>query len=86
MACVSSLRGQGEHIDDTAFESFWFPRRATIGDSISTVSDCSPKGFQEEEGGAFFSFRVANRDNEVGFLTEFVCFAVSGYAPQPWLV
>ncbi|CAM9415382.1 unnamed protein product [Ectocarpus sp. 8 AP-2014] len=85
MACVCSLRGGGGHSDDTAFESFWFPRSAAICDSISTGRDYSAKGFQEEEGGAFFSFRVANRDNEVGLrvweagraLAEF-CLAHSG--------
>ncbi|CAB1119799.1 unnamed protein product [Ectocarpus sp. CCAP 1310/34] len=64
--------------DETAFESFWFPRRAALCDGFSTGSDCSAKGFQEEEGGAFFSFRVANRDNEVGFFSGVVCFAVGG--------
>ncbi|CAN0431024.1 unnamed protein product [Ectocarpus sp. 12 AP-2014] len=85
MACVSSLRGGEGHSDDTAFESFWFPRRAALCNSISTGSDYYAKGFQEEEGGAFFSFRVANRDNEVGLrvweagraLAEF-CLAHSG--------
>ncbi|CAN0057212.1 unnamed protein product, partial [Ectocarpus sp. 13 AM-2016] len=85
MACVSSLRGGGAHSDDTAFESFWFPRRAALCDNISTGSDYSAKDFQEAEGGAFFSFRVANRDNEVGLrvweagraLAEF-CLAHSG--------
>ncbi|CAM9485652.1 unnamed protein product [Ectocarpus sp. 6 AP-2014] len=85
MACVSSLRGGGGHSDDTAFESFWFPRRAALCGTISTGSYYSAKGFQEEEGGAFFSFRVANRDNEVGLrvweagraLAEF-CQAHSG--------
>lgn len=41
----------------TAFESYWFPRRR---------SD-SNNGFDERyEEGAFASFRVANRNNEVG--------------------
>lgn len=81
--------------DDTAYESFWFPRCITTGDpnSSSKSKSCtgvdagagsadtflggrtaegrkeeSSRGFlqeDEEDGGAFFSFRVANRDNEV---------------------
>lgn len=85
---MSSLREGGGHSDDTAFESFWFPRSAAICDSISTGSDYSAKGFQEEEGGAFFSFRVANRDNEVGifFGVRIFCSWWVGTHSSGWFI
>lgn len=83
MACASSLRAREEGMmaaggaDNTAFESFWFPRPAVSCDGSSSRSNdgfaCVPladssgtRDTQKDTAGAFFSFRVANRDNEVG--------------------
>ena len=49
----------------TAFESYWFPRRRSDSNDGSLRH---PRGFDERYvEGAFASFRVANRNNEVGW-------------------
>lgn len=67
----SSLMEGLESESETAFESYWFPRRC------SDSSDSSlrhPRGFDGRyEEGAFASFRVANRNNEVGVLRKRWC-------------
>ncbi|CAM9106648.1 unnamed protein product [Scytosiphon promiscuus] len=82
--------------DDTAFESFWFPEptaccncsdsSSSAGVAFSPAADSAgASDTRKQAAGAFFSFRVANRDNEVGLrvweagraLAEF-CLAHSG--------
>ncbi|CAM9587815.1 unnamed protein product [Pylaiella littoralis] len=67
-ALSSSSRDQRIGEDgDTAHESFWFPRCATTGDpNTSSKTKSYSRVSLQAAGGAFFSFRVANRDNEVG--------------------
>ena len=62
MACVSTSQTAGRGFE-TAFESYWLPRRYADG-------CCPPLGHprrfvEASEEGAFASFRVANRENEV---------------------
>lgn len=85
MACCvpSPPEGLGD-ASDLAFESFWVPLRGAtlhgVGAGIDAVAAAAVGNGTEEDlrrgldergdEGAFFSFRVANRDNEVRSYTE----------------
>lgn len=78
MACLAS-RGAAV-VDETPYESFWVPRRrpSSWRDDAAASDACAGntrQGFDMmRDEGAFMSFRVANRDNEVGFrLTRLAC-------------
>lgn len=64
----SAVGGIAALEDETAFESFWLPPTPSAYMARTDVDGSQVTGIGvRDDKGAFLSFRVANRDNEVGW-------------------